>query len=111
MVDVDLGAHSADILAGELDGLSRAAHPSALDAATPHQAALDQLGDQAGDRRLVEAEVGGEPGARARAAVAEAAEHEGEVGASERHLVGRGRAVQSHLAHQPTSSDAVRVIL
>ena len=62
MVDVDLGADAADRLPVELDGEAGAADRAALDGALADQAALDELSDEAGDRGLVEAEVGGEPG-------------------------------------------------
>ena len=112
VVDVDLGADAADAGAVELDELAGAAEGAGgVGRAFAEQAALDELGDQAADGRLVQAGVGGDPGARSRAEVADVPQHHGEVVAAERDVIGGDtpvpRATTVGQRHPPPLPDFV----
>ena len=83
-----------------------AADAAALDAAGADQAALGELADQARDRGAGQPELGGQPGPRPRAVVAQPAQHEREVGPAQRQLVGRtgGRSGASRKSDIAASS-------
>ena len=85
-----------------LPGPPDAADP--LDLALADQAALDELGDEAGHGGLVEAGVGGDARARAGPGVPQVAEDEAEVGPSDGQLVGRSRGHPGRHRRHPLGS-------
>ena len=80
-----------------------------LDLGLAHQAEVDQLADEARDRRLVQPGLLGDRGARARTLVGDVAQHHAEVVPPHGALVGRSvaRVVRGHGA-DPNGSGAAR---
>ena len=88
VVDVDLEAERGDATVVELEDLRRATDPAAVgEARLGHDAALDQLGDEARDRRLVEPGELCELRARERPGLRDAPRDEAQVGLADRSLV------------------------
>ena len=100
--DADLEPEPDDAPPGELDRQRGAPDRAAqLDLGLAHQPQVDQLGDQARDRGLVQAGLLRDRGAREPAAVGDAAQHDPEVVAAHRALV-RRRAALVLARHDPT---------
>ena len=88
VVDVDLEAESGDATVVELEDLRGAPDPPAVrEARLRHDAALDQLGDEARDRRLVEPGELCKLRARDGPGLRDAPRDEAQVGLADRSLV------------------------
>ncbi len=95
-VTVDLDPDPDRAPRRQLDPLPRPAHAAvALHAGLPHEAAVQQLADQAGDGGLVEPGAAGDPCPRSRALALQVAQHQAEVEAPDGELV--RRTVRQHL--------------
>jgi hypothetical protein len=108
VVDVQLdadAAHRATVQMHDQTGSSDRAR--AVDLAGADQPAVGELGDQAGDRRLVQAGLLGDTGARARTGVAQVPQHQAQVAAPDRRLVGGRVPRGSRLAVQSPSLEHV----
>ena len=112
VVDVDLGAESADPVATELDAGAWAAHRAAFAAARADETALTQLSDQGRNRRAGQPQLRGERGARAGTVVAEPTQDPAQVGPPQHQLVGGGQlAGRLDLPHRrPPPRDTVSVV-
>ena len=79
-----IGADPADGAPVELHGGARASEVAALDPGATHEAELLEIADQGGDGRPGQVQLGGEPGAGARAVVAQVPQDERELGTPHR---------------------------
>jgi hypothetical protein len=99
VVDVELHADAADAAPVQMHDQARAAHRSgAVDVAGADQPTVGQLGDEAGDGRLVQTRLLRDAGAGPWAGVAQVAQHQAQVAAADGGLVrapgsARGRPV------------------
>ena len=92
-VDADLEPEADDAVPAQLDRQRGTADGAAqLDLGLAHQAEVDQLADEARDRRLVQPRLLRDRRARARPVVRDVPEHDAEVVPAHRALVGRGAA-------------------